>query len=70
MDNKKAVLINLPGSLVQQLDEAAQALNMARTDVIRRSLKRDIDYMVLYEIQTALQQRQDRERRYVEWVRD
>jgi metal-responsive CopG/Arc/MetJ family transcriptional regulator len=68
MDKKKAILINLPESLVQQLDEAAQALNMARTDVIRRSLKRDVDYMVRYEIQTALQERQERERCYVDWV--
>jgi metal-responsive CopG/Arc/MetJ family transcriptional regulator len=69
MDNKRAVLINLPESLVQQLDEAAQALNMARTDVIRRSLKRDIDYIVRYEIQTALQERLERERRYMERVK-
>ena len=68
MQKKKAILIHLPESMVEQLDEAAQALNMARTDVIRRSLGRDIDYIVRYEVQSALQHRQERERRYVEWV--
>jgi metal-responsive CopG/Arc/MetJ family transcriptional regulator len=68
MQKQKAILISLPESLVDQLDEAAQALNMARTEVIRRSLTRDIDYIVRYEIQTALQQLQERERRYIERV--
>ena len=38
VDTKNALLIKLPSSLVQQLDEAAAVMNIARVGVIRRSL--------------------------------
>lgn len=42
MKTTKALLIKLPISLVEQLDEAAAVLNLTRVGVIRRSLKRDL----------------------------
>jgi Ribbon-helix-helix protein, copG family len=67
--DKRAVLISLPLSLIAQLDEAARAFNMPRTDVIRRSLMRDVDYMVRHEVEAALQHLQEREKRYAEWCK-
>ena len=37
----RAVLVILPLSLIEQLDQAADTLGMNRSDVIRRSLVRD-----------------------------
>ena len=44
----RAVLVSLPLTLIEALDDAANTLGFNRTDVIRRSLMRDV-YSLLRE---------------------
>ena len=57
----RAVLILLPLTLIEALDYASNVLKMHRTDVIRRSLMRDVNSMLREEVSRAQrhQQRQD-----------
>jgi len=48
--SKKSILITIPLSLASDLDRAASALHWTRSDVIRRCLSRDIQYLLHYEI--------------------
>ena len=49
----RSVLILLPLTLIQVLDYAANALKMHRTDVIRRSLIRDVNSLLREEVLRA-----------------
>ena len=58
----RPVLILLPLSLIEALDDAANVLKMSRSDVVRRSLMRDV--------QGALREEVARSRSYQEpWSR-
>ena len=55
----RAVLVLLPLTLIQALDYASNVLKMHRTDVIRRSLMRDVNSALREEISRA-QRHQER----------
>jgi hypothetical protein len=46
----RAVLILLPLTLIEVLDYASNVLKMPRTDVIRRSLIRDVNSLLWEEV--------------------
>jgi hypothetical protein len=46
----RAVLVSLPLTLIDVLDHAANVLQLARADVIRRSLLRDVNSALLDEV--------------------
>ena len=46
----RAVLVLLPLNLIEALDQAADALNMSRSDVIRRSLTREVATVLREEV--------------------
>jgi hypothetical protein len=52
---------------VEQLDEAAAVLNMTRVDVIRRSLMRDLQYVVSEELKRTLRHKANQQARYLKW---
>jgi len=56
----RAVLVLLPLTLIEALDYASNVLNMHRTDVIRRSLMRDVNSLLRDEVSRA-QQHQERQ---------
>lgn len=49
----RAVLVLLPLTLIQALDYASNVLKMHRTDVIRRSLIRDVNSLLRDEVLRA-----------------
>ena len=51
----RAVLVLLPLSLIDVLDYASNVLKMHRTDVIRRSLMRDVNSLLREEVSRAQQ---------------
>ena len=51
----RAVLVLLPLTLIEALDHASNVLKMHRTDVIRRSLMRDVDSLLREEVSRAQQ---------------
>jgi hypothetical protein len=46
----RKILLSLAPETVSMLDTAAQALGMCRSDVIRRSLVRDLGYVMSHEV--------------------
>lgn len=68
METRKAILVQLSSSLVDQLDEAALVLNMTRVDVIRRSLLRDLQFVVSEELERTRRHQQNQQKRYLEWA--
>lgn len=49
-DYTRKILLSLSPDLIRQLDEAAAVLGMCRSDVIRRSLQRDLSYVMSEEL--------------------
>ena len=56
----RAVLVLLPLTLIEALDYASNVLKMHRTDVIRRSLMRDVNSLLKEEVSRA-HEHQERE---------
>ena len=46
----RKILLSLTHETVSLLDEAARALGMCRSDIIRRSLARDLGYVMSHEV--------------------
>ncbi len=67
MQQAKRILVALPVELVLKLDEAAEVLMMTRTDIIRRSLLRDMDFITENELQRARRHQQETRDIYEEW---
>ena len=63
----RRILLSLATDMVATLDEAAQALNLCRSDVIRRSLARDLEYVTSHEVPNALRLRQEASGAYRHW---
>ena len=53
----RPVLIHLPLDMPQQLDAAADAFEMCRADVIRRSLKRNVNGALADELERILRKK-------------
>jgi len=64
----KAILINLDLQLVKSLDDAAHRLGMNRTDIIRRCLGRDIQYILQVECPRSVKLKQELHDQYPDWM--
>lgn len=45
MTTYKPILINMPIALLEQLDNAAEELDLSRSETLRRCLKRDLAFI-------------------------
>jgi hypothetical protein len=48
--HSRKILLSLTPQTVAMLDQAAKTLGMCRSDVIRRSLARDLEYVMSHEV--------------------
>ena len=64
----RKLLLSLPDETVAALDEAANALGMCRSDVIRRSLTRDLRYVMTYEVPDMLRFHQETTAAHSNWL--
>jgi len=64
----KPVLINIPIGLLQELDEAAERLDLSRSELVRRSLHRDLKFVVKHEVAEITKAKGKTAARYAEWV--
>lgn len=48
--NQKSILLNLPVPLCEQVDFAAEALQMTRTNFLRQSILRNLDFFTKHEL--------------------
>ena len=68
MENHRGVLINLPIGLLKRLDEAATAMEVSRSEVIRRALKRDVEFVLKEEVPFILAAREQIMMDYRRWL--
>ena len=64
----RKLLLSLTDETVAALDEAASALGMCRSDVIRRSLNRDLKYVMNYEVPDMLRFHQETAAVHANWL--
>lgn len=62
------ILLRMPIPILTKLDEAAKTLNMSRSDVIRRSLARDLEFIVAHEIERMKEHQRQTEAAYLRWA--
>ena len=63
----KSILLNLPVDMANRLDEAASVLRMSRSDLIRRAVTRDLQFIVLHELERTLEHQRQTEKVYGIW---
>jgi len=68
MSEERKILLSLPQAVVAQLDEAAKVFSMCRLDVIRRSLMRDLQFVIGHEIPNAHRIKLQTVDAYREWL--
>jgi hypothetical protein len=55
--------------MASRLDQAAAALNLCRSDVIRRCLTRDLEFVERHEIESAQRLRKKISVTYIRWIK-
>ncbi len=67
MKNHKPILINIPLELLHKLDDAATQLSLCRSELIRRSLKRDLTFVADRQLQRFNEASQSTMHDYAYW---
>lgn len=69
MENHRAILINVPIGLLKRLTEAATAMEVSRSELVRRMLKRDVEYILRQEVPALLAMKEQTTQDYSRWMR-
>ncbi len=64
----RKILLSLKPETVTMLDQAAKILGMCRSDVIRRSLVRDLEYVMSHEVPNMQRFHQETEVAHGGWL--
>ena len=64
----RKILLTLTNETVHMLDTAANALGMCRSDVMRRSLARDLSYVMSYEVPNMQRFHQETTAAHSSWL--
>lgn len=67
-DQTRKILLSLKHETVAMLDQAAKALGMCRSDVIRRSLTRDLGYVMTHEVPNMQRFHQETSAAHGSWL--
>jgi len=70
MKSYKPILINIPLTLLERLDHAATNLNLSRSEPLRRSLRRDLTFIIDHELRNQDQAKQNTMRQYSQYSSD
>ena len=66
--HSRKILLSLKPETVTMLDQAAETLGMCRSDVIRRSLVRDLGYVMSHEVPNMQRFHQETEVAHGSWL--
>ena len=69
MEQLKPILFNVPISLLEQLDFSASELNLTRSELLRRSLRRDLEFVICNEIKRHRETQAQNATHYLEWAK-
>jgi hypothetical protein len=67
-DYTRKILLSLTHDTVAMLDEAARVLGMCRSDIIRRSLARDLGYVMSHEVPSRQRFHQETTAAHGSWL--
>jgi hypothetical protein len=67
-EHLKPILVSLPISVIQELNDASRTLNCSRSHLIRKSLKRDLRFVVEHEVAEATELQQKASDGYERWL--
>ena len=65
----RKILLRLPSDMMDALDQASTAFGMTRSDIIRRSLARDLCYVMDHEIKLVEQVSDRAKAGHKRWIR-
>ena len=63
----RPILINMPITLLEQLDEAAEQLDLCRSEMLRRCLQRDLTFIADRQLHRFDEARQGTTEDYAGW---
>jgi hypothetical protein len=66
-DPYRPIQLNLPLDVLEQLTRAAQVMGMTRADLIRRSICRDLQFVLESEVTLAEAAKEKRDAVYKHW---
>ena len=67
-DYTRKILLSLTHDTVAMLDEAARVLGMCRSDIIRRSLARDLGFVMSHEVPSMQRFHQETTAAHSSWL--
>ena len=67
METYKPILINMPLYLLESLDNAAAQMNLCRSEMLRRCLRRDLTFIANRELPHLNEAKQSTIRDYAHW---
>ena len=70
MESYKAVILNIPFQLLDRLNHAARGLSLSRSELIRRSLSRDLDFVLQQEVPRLSKAREEASYDYARWLEE
>ena len=70
MENHRPILLNVPLRLLQRLDVASKALSVSRSELIRNSLARDLDFVLGHEVPRLAKARENAAGAYASWLKE
>lgn len=68
MENYSAILLNVPIELLKRLTKAAAAMEISRSELIRRALRRDVEFVLREEIPCLLASKEKTMADYSRWL--
>ena len=68
MDKHRTILLNVPIELRKRLTKAAVAMEISRSELIRRALRRDVEFVLREEIPSLLASKEKTTADYSRWL--
>ena len=69
MEHCRAILLNVPIDLLNRLTEAATAMEISRSELIRHVLKRDVEFVLRQEVPSQLLAKERTIVEYGRWLK-
>ena len=70
MQNHRAILLNVPMELLTRLNEASTAMDVSRSEFIRRALTRDVEFVLEHEVLLVSRAKEQTTLDFTQWLKE
>ena len=70
MQNHRAILLNVPTDLLERLNEASTAMDVSRSEFIRRALTRDVEFVLEHEVFLVSRAKEQTKLDFTQWLKE